>query len=63
MGVFSTFLVPILAVIKSPDRPLPEDKRRLFRVMRKSLAKRYRADLDDIRMLFRLGGLRGDPFS
>jgi arsenite methyltransferase len=31
--------------------------------MRRELPRRYRRDLDDIRLFFRLGGLRNDPFS
>jgi ubiquinone/menaquinone biosynthesis C-methylase UbiE len=62
VSVQSTFKVPFLTVIKSEDRQLPDDLHRRFREMRRALKPRYRRDLDDIRMFFRLGGLRNDPF-
>jgi hypothetical protein len=30
--------------------------------MRRALPRRYRADLDDLRLFFKLGGLPSDPF-
>jgi len=60
--VYSTFLMPILVVIKSADGLLSAEQRRRFGELRDSLPKKYRSDLDLIRQLFRLGGLRDDPF-
>jgi len=31
--------------------------------MRRELPRKYRGDLDDMRIFFRLGGLANDPFS
>ena len=58
----STFLVPMLTVIKSADRPLAADIIARLRQMRRDLPARYRRDLDDMRLFFRLGGLANDPF-
>lgn len=60
--VFSTFMMPLLIVLKTEDKPLPEALCGKIRAMRKALPTRYRRDLDDIRTFFRLGGLKGDPF-
>lgn len=62
-AVYSTFLMPILVLIKSADRTLAsQNLRERFRTMRRNLPGRYRQDLDLIRQLFRLGGLENDPF-
>ena len=63
VSVVSTFKVPFLTVIKSADHALPDDLRTSLREMRRELKPRYRRDLDDLRIFFRLGGLRNDPFS
>jgi hypothetical protein len=34
-----------------------------LKAMRRALPRRYRRQLDDIRLLFRLGELKHDPFS
>jgi SAM-dependent methyltransferase len=60
--VFSTFLLPLFAVVKTPDRALRDDQHRRLRAMRADLPKRYRADLDELRRFFRMGGLENDPF-
>ena len=60
--VYGTFLSPMLTVIQTPPRPLDAGFRDRLRAMRKALPKRYRADLDDLRLFMRLGGLPGDPF-
>jgi ubiquinone/menaquinone biosynthesis C-methylase UbiE len=62
-SLFTTFLVPVLAVIKTPDRPLTQALSQELRSLRAGLPARYRRDLDDIRLFFRFGGLTGDPFS
>ena len=61
--MFSTFMMPLLIILKTEDKPLPETLRLKIRAMRKALPARYRRDLDDIRTFFRLGGLGNDPFS
>jgi SAM-dependent methyltransferase len=60
--VVSTFMVPMLTVVKTADRPLPGPLRQRLRAARSALPKRYRSDLDDMRAFFRLGGLANDPF-
>lgn len=63
IGVCSTFRVPFLVLIKSDDRPLPSALLEKIAHLRRQLPRRYRRDLDDMRIFFRLGGLKGDPFS
>lgn len=60
--VSATFKVPFLTVIKSADRDLDEAAHARLREMRRNLPRGYRRDLDELRMFFRLGGLRNDPF-
>lgn len=60
--VTATFLSPFLTVISTKPRPLPPELREKIRAMRLALPRRYRADLDDIRLFMRLGGMRSDPF-
>lgn len=62
-SVLSTFMVPMLTVLKTADRPLTNDQRQRVKSMRAALPKRYRSDLDDLRVFFRLGGLGNDPFA
>jgi len=62
LSVFSTFKVPFLTLIKSQDSPLPENMHEQLREMRHILKPRYRRDLDDLRMFFKLDGLSDDPF-
>jgi SAM-dependent methyltransferase len=61
--VCATFRVPFLVLVKSEDRPLTKEMCDRIRRLRRDLPNRYRRDLDDMRIFFRLGGLRGDPFS
>ena len=60
--VYSTFGIPILVIIKTPDGDLPGSTAARVRQMRGDLPLKYRRELDDIRLFFRLSGLRGDPF-
>jgi len=59
----STFKVPFLLTVKTQDQPLPTELLRRVRQMRRDLPRKYRGDLDDMRIFFRLGGLENDPFS
>ena len=63
VGVYSTFGIAILIVAKTADRVIPRELRGRLQEMRRQLPRRYRRDLDDIRLFFRLGGLLNDPFS
>jgi arsenite methyltransferase len=60
--LYSTFLVPFLAVIKTPDRIAPPESLARLRAVRAALSTTQRKDLDDLQRFFTLGGLRGDPF-
>jgi arsenite methyltransferase len=62
VAVYNTFQLPVLILAKTPDRPLPDSLRSCFKEMRRALPGRYRRDLDDIRLFFRMGGLTSDPF-
>lgn len=60
--VLSTFGVPMLVVVKTPDGELAEPVRNRLRELMGAMPARYRAELNDIRFFFRLGGLGADPF-
>jgi hypothetical protein len=60
--VLSTFMVPMLTVIKSEDKPLQSAQRHQVRALIRAMPARYRGDLNDMRTFFRLGGLKNDPF-
>jgi SAM-dependent methyltransferase len=60
--LFSMFMVPLFILIKTEDHPLDDSQKQRLKEMRRQLPKRFRGDLDDMRFLFRLGGLKGDPF-
>jgi SAM-dependent methyltransferase len=59
----TTFKVPFLMVVKSESHHLDDTVAARLQQMRRQLPARYRRDLDDLRMFFRLGGLGADPFS
>lgn len=63
VAVESTFKVPFLVIVKTPDKPLPASMRQALSTMYRALEPRYRRDLIDMRLFFALGGLRNDPFS
>lgn len=60
--ILSTFLVPLLVIIKSQDNLLSLDKINLLKKEREALPKKYRNILDDIRIFLKLSGLKNDPF-
>ncbi|PZA16675.1 class I SAM-dependent methyltransferase [Azoarcus communis] len=62
VNLFSTFKVPFLMIAKSASKPLSQDLSVKIRQMRQALPRRYRKDLDELRLFFRLGGLDADPF-
>jgi arsenite methyltransferase len=59
---YSMFAVPFINVIQTAPRPIGAHLRSQFQLMRRSLPRIYRADLDDMRLFLRLGGLGLDPF-
>lgn len=60
--VISTFMVPMLTIIKSDDKPIQAVQRDRVAEVLKHMPARYRSDLNDLRLFFRLGGLKNDPF-
>jgi arsenite methyltransferase len=60
--VYSTFLVPMLTAIRTRARNVDPTLKERFKAMRRALPRRYRADLDDMRLFFKLNGLPSDPF-
>ncbi len=63
VSIYSTFKVPLLILLKTPDKALPASKIKILNAMRKKLNPRFRHDLDDMRIFFKLGGLKNDVFS
>jgi arsenite methyltransferase len=59
---YSTWIVPLLVIVRTAPRRLPEHVVRKLRDLRDSLPRTYRRDLDDLRLFFNFGGLPGDPF-
>lgn len=62
VSVLTTFKVPFLVIVKTKDMGLEEGCRAKLLGLYKALKPRYRRDLNDLRMFFKLGGLRNDPF-
>jgi len=61
--VLSTYFMPVLVLVKSRDKgELSPTQREKLLSMKNALPKKYKSDLDDIRLLFRLGGLGNDTF-
>jgi len=59
----STFKVPFLVMLKTPDRGLDDATLARVKQLTRALQPRYKRDLNDMRLFFRLGGLRDDPFA
>lgn len=62
VSLYSTFKVPLLILLKTPDKELSVAKVTAINTMRKELHPRFRHDLDDMRVFFKLGGLKNDVF-
>ena len=60
--VQSTFRVPFLVAVKSPDRPVPSRTIEALQKLAKSLSPRYKPDLNEMRIFYRLGGFGPDLF-
>jgi arsenite methyltransferase len=58
---YTTFKIPVLHIVKTPDRQLSPEMRARFQTMRRDFPRQYRGDLDDIRLFTRLGGLKERP--
>jgi ubiquinone/menaquinone biosynthesis C-methylase UbiE len=62
--VYQTFRLGVLLLVMTPDQPLRDAAMRAkLQAMRRALPKQYRQQLDDIRLFFKLGGLKDDPFT
>ena len=62
--VYKTFALPVLLLVTTPDQPLRDSAlRERLKNMRRALPAKYRVQLDDIRLLFKLDGLPNDPFA
>ena len=59
---YSTAIVPLLVIMRTAPRGIPKEAAAKLDTLKKALPSRYRADLDDLRLFFRQGGLAGDPF-
>ena len=62
VGVYSTFKVPLLVLLKTSDKELSAAKVEALNELRRQLKPRFRRDLDDMRVFFKLGGLKHDIF-
>ncbi len=60
--VYTTSMISLLSVIKTPYKQLTSETRERLRQLRGSLPPRHRKDLEEMRLFFRMGGLREDPF-
>lgn len=61
VSVVSPMGVPVLVIMKTPDRGVSSEVARELRKMRCDLPIKYRRELDDMRVLFWMSGLRNDP--
>jgi len=59
---YSTFIVPLVVILRTPPRPLPQELVGQLDRLRHELPKRYRRDFEELRFFLRLGGLTTDPF-
>jgi len=59
---YSTFIMPLLVILRTPPRPLPKELVAQLSRLRNALPKTYRGDFEDLRIFLRLGGLAPDPF-
>lgn len=57
-----TSAIPILTILRTAARPLPAAVVAHINRLRTGLPGRYRRDIQDMRLLFKMGGLAGDPF-
>ncbi len=62
VSVVSSWGVPVLVLVKTEDREVSPWVADELRRMRRNLSIKYRRELDDIRFLFWMSGLRNDPF-
>lgn len=61
-AVLSTFKVPMLVIVQTPDRSVPAPLLERLRDKADRLPPPQRRDMDDLRVFLQLGGLEHDPF-
>ncbi len=59
---YRTFALPLLVILQTPDRLLPAPVLARLGALKAALPRKYRRDLGDLRLFFRMGGL-SDSFS
>lgn len=62
LRIYTTLQIEVLILCSTAPRALPPALTQKLRGMRRALKRRYRRDLDDMRLFFRLAGLKNDPF-
>jgi ubiquinone/menaquinone biosynthesis C-methylase UbiE len=63
-SVYATFLVPLLVIVKTPTRSAPSIALRdQLTILHNRLSPRYRRELHELCLFFRLSGLRSDGFA
>lgn len=60
--ILSTFLFPLIVIIKSQDNPIDSKMIETLKQKRMNLSVKYRKILDEMRLFLKLSGLRNDPF-
>lgn len=58
----STWLMPLMMTLKSDDRTLPPEKLERLRALKNELTPKNRQELNQLRLFFRLGGMKNDIF-
>jgi hypothetical protein len=61
--IYTTFGIQMFVMVKTQDQRLSPEVRSGLAAQRAALEPEDRRSLDHIRLFFRLGGLRDDPFS
>jgi len=59
---YSTFIVPLLVILRTAPRAVPQELAGQLTQLRRELPQRYRRDFEELRLFLGLGGLRPDPF-
>ncbi|MCF7971932.1 MAG: class I SAM-dependent methyltransferase [Methylococcaceae bacterium] len=59
---YSTFGIPILVILKTPDIEIPKALISQLREEKRKLPTKYQRELNDIRLFFGLSGLKNDLF-
>jgi SAM-dependent methyltransferase len=63
VAVHAMFPGRLMVLLRTPPTRLDPDVARELNGLRLALPERYRAELDNMRLFFKFGGVRGDPFN